>query len=440
MTYWGMAAAQGPYINMDGDPSFDLKGACASVDAGRKVAAGAPERERAYLEAVATWCPEYRPAEYVRAAQALAAKWPDDLDAQTLYAEALMIPHRWKWYSADGRAADGMPEAERVLEGVLRRWPDHAGANHYYIHAVESSPTPERAIPSAQRLMGVVPWAGHLVHMPGHIWLVMGDYELAASVNERAGAVDREYMAASNVTMGTYTPYYIHNLHFIVYARWMQGRRAEAIQAANAIAAATAPMMEAMPETGGRLPHADRLCASAGTLAWDELLKMPQPSEKLAGAPQPSGDTDAPWRCSRRGPRRCERRERAEFQKSSAQEFPRCPWGTEQGRGRDEAGGEVLAARFGEDRSRTGKSGRDSGCFIYDEPPAWYYPVRESLRGRTAASRPGTGSREGRSRRPEALAKKRLHALRPDGSLEAQGKDIDEVKRELEAVWAKSDV
>ncbi len=177
MPYWGMAAAQGPYVNMDGDPSFDLKAACAAVDSSRKKSGAAPERERGYLEAVAAWCPEFRPAEYIRAMKALAEKWPDDLDAQTLYAESLMIPTRWKWYSADGHPAEGMPEAERALESVLRRWPEHPGANHYYIHAVESSPTPERAIPSSQRLMGIVPWAGHLVHMPAHIWLALGNTE-----------------------------------------------------------------------------------------------------------------------------------------------------------------------------------------------------------------------------------------------------------------------
>src|SRR5689334_1381096 len=134
MPYWGMAAAQGPYINMDGDPSFDPKGACASVEAGRKLAA--PDREKAYLEAVSHWCPEYRPAEYTAAMKAVADRWPDDLDAQTLYAESLMIPVRWRWYSIDGKPAGGVPDAERALESVLRRWPDHAGANHFYIHAV----------------------------------------------------------------------------------------------------------------------------------------------------------------------------------------------------------------------------------------------------------------------------------------------------------------
>src|SRR3954453_23512348 len=120
--------------------------------------------------------------------------------------------------------------------------------------------------------MGIVPWAGHLVHMPGHIWLVLGDYELAASVNERAGAVDREYMTSTNVTMSSYFPYYIHNLHFIVYARWMQGRRAEAIKAAEAMSAAAAPMTAMMPEMADGF-LAQTVFARVRTLAWDEMLK-----------------------------------------------------------------------------------------------------------------------------------------------------------------------
>src|SRR5439155_6326568 len=138
-------------------------------------------------------------------------------------------------YASDGTAAPGVAEAERVLQSVLRRWPSHAGANHYLIHAVESSPTPERGIPSAQQLMGVVPWAGHIVHMPGHIWLALGDYEMAAGVNERASAVDREYFAATKV-IGSYAMYYAHNLHFVAYARSMQGRRVETVKAAQALA------------------------------------------------------------------------------------------------------------------------------------------------------------------------------------------------------------
>ena len=172
-----------------------------------------------------------------------------------------------------------MPEAEHTLEQVLRRWPEHPGANHYYIHAVESSPTPERAVPSAQRLMGVVPWAGHMVHMPAHIWLVLGDYELAATVNQRAGQVDREYFAASNVT-GVYNMYYVHNLHFVAYARSMQGHRAETVQAAKEMSEAILPAADVMPEMADAF-LAVALLTQVRVQAWDEVLKMPQPAEKF---------------------------------------------------------------------------------------------------------------------------------------------------------------
>ena len=439
MPYWGIAASQGPYINMDGDPSFDLKAACTAVEAGRKVASSAPERERAYLEAVATWCPEYRPDVYVKAVAALAARWPDDLDAQTLHAESLMIPQRWKWYSHDGRPAEGTAEAERLLEGVLRRWPDHPGANHYYIHAVESSPTPERAIPSAQRLMGVVPWAGHMVHMPGHIWLVMGDYELAASVNERAGAVDREYMSASNVTLGSYTPYYVHNLHFIVYARWMQGHRAEALKAADSISAAAAPMLEMMPEMADAF-LTQTVFARVRTLAWDDMLKMPQPSGKLPA-------TTAMWHYGRalamlaKGDRAGASKERAVFEELAGKVPADAPWGQNKASDVMKLGREIVAARLGEDAiAHWTKAVEIQDAFTYDEPPAWYYPVRESLGAELV--RAGRAA-EGEKVLREGLRRSPRNGFMLFGLLEAlklQQKDSAEVQREFDAVWAKSDV
>ena len=190
MAYWGMAMAQGPYINMDGDAELNMKASCAAVAEGLKLT-GVSDREQAYLHAVSTRCPAYRSQPYADAMRDLSQRWPDDLDALTLYAESLLVPVRWHWYAADGTPAAGVLAAERALEEVMRRWPDHPGANHLYIHAVESSPTPARAIPSAQRLMGIMPWAGHMVHMPAHIWLVTGDYEMAASVNDRAVAVTK---------------------------------------------------------------------------------------------------------------------------------------------------------------------------------------------------------------------------------------------------------
>lgn len=171
MAYWGMAAARGPYINMDMDPAYQIKESCAAAAKGLSLP-GVTAADRAWLKATKTRCPDFaNPSAYIREMHDLAASQPDDPDAQTLYAEALLIRTRWEWYE-HGRAAEGVAEAERILEQVLRRFPYHPGANHLYIHAVESSPTPERAVPSAQRLMGIVPSAGHLVHMPGHIWLV----------------------------------------------------------------------------------------------------------------------------------------------------------------------------------------------------------------------------------------------------------------------------
>lgn len=439
MPYWGIAAAQGPYINMDGDSSFDLKAACTAVEAGRKATGATVERERQYLQAVANWCPEYRPAEYVGAMKALAERWPDDLDAQTLYAEALMIPQRWKWYSAGGTAAEGTLQAERALEGVLRRWPEHVGANHYYIHAVESSLTPERAIPSAQRLMGAVPWAGHLLHMPAHIWLVLGEYGLAAEVNERASTVDREYISATNIAMGSYTSYYIHNLHFVVYARWMQGHRAEALKAADTIAAASGPIAETMPEMADYF-LTQTIFARIRTMAWGEVLNMPQPGEKLPVM-------TAMWRYGRtlallaKGDRAGAARERALFEQAAGKVPAEAPWGTNKAGQVMKLPREILAARFGENPiEHWRKAVEIQDGFTYDEPPAWYYPLRESLGAELI--------RAGRAEEGEAVLREGLRRSPRNGfmlfglleALKAQGKDLAEVAREFNAIWAKADV
>lgn len=439
MPYWGMAAAQGPNINMDGDPTVDLKSACASLDSARKMASAAPERERGYLEAVGTWCPEYRPAEYIRAMKALAGKWPDDLDAQTLYAESLMIAQRWRWYGPDGRPAEGVEEAEHVLEEVLRRWPDHPGANHYYIHAVESSPNPERGIPSAQRLMGIVPWAGHMVHMPAHIWLVMGEYGLAADVNERASEVDRQYSEATNIRIGSYTSYYVHNLHFVVYARAMQGHRAQALTAADTIQDAAGSMAEAMPEMADYF-LSQAVLARVRTLAWSEVMKTAEPGMKMPVS-------EAMWRFSRalallaNGDRAGAAREKALFEQASA----RVPEQEQLSENRAvdvlKVAREVVSARMGEDAiAHWRKAVELQDNFVYDEPPAWYYPVRESLGAELV--------RQGRAAEGEAVLREGLRRSPRNGfmlfglmeALKAQGKDFEEVNREFQAVWAKSDV
>jgi tetratricopeptide (TPR) repeat protein len=443
MAYWGMAMAQGPYVNMEGDAEYNMKASCEAAAAGLKVT-GAPEHEQAYVRAVAARCPEYQPQRYTDAMRVLAARWPDDLDAITLYAESLMIPVRWHWYANDGTPAAGVPEAERTLEEVLRRWPDHPGANHLYIHVVESSKNPERAIPSAQRLMGIMPWAGHMVHMPGHIWLATGDYEMAAAVNERAVAVDREYLGRSGVLHSGYAAYYIHNLHFIAYTRWMQGRRADSLHAADEIAAASASMLEGMPEMADGF-NAAWYFAHARFGDWDALLKMPQPNAGLR-------QSLATWRYGRaiafavRGDRAAAGGER------KALEVMRGMIPADANFGYSKAGDVValmvaiidarMSATPAEAVPHWRRAVELQDTFTYDEPPDWYYPVRESLgaalllAGQAAAAE--SVFREGAKRSPRNG--RMLFGLMK--SLEAQEKQEAAawVKHEFDAAWAKADV
>jgi tetratricopeptide (TPR) repeat protein len=429
---------------MDGDPTYDLKGSCEAVVSGLKLSNTAA-RERAYLEAAAKRCPEDRPQPYIEAMRALAARYPDDLDAATLYAESLMIPVRWHWYAADGTPAAGVGDAERTLEEVLRRWPEHAGANHYYIHAVESSPTPERGIPSAQRLMGLVPEAGHIVHMPAHIWLVTGDYEMAATVNERAAAVDQEYFAATNVTAGSYGMYYAHNLHFIAYARWMQGRRADGMRAAEALAVAIAPMAAAMPEMADTFA-AIPLFAPVRLGEWDAVMKSPQPGDRMPVS-------TAIWRYARtlaltaRKDGAAAAREKAAFEALRAKIPADAQWGTNNKVADVLAlGSEILSARMAgsvaEALPHWERAVTMQDALVYDEPPAWYYPVRESQGAALM--------RAGKSAEAEKVFRLGLRKSPRNGrllfglveSLRVQGKNEDAawVRKELDAAWAKADI
>ncbi len=205
---------------------------------------GAPRRraprEQDYIRALAKRYPSPKAdsdwkrlhLEYSDAMRVLAGKYPDDLDAATMFAESLMMLRPWQLWTLEGEPAPGTLELVAVLESVLRRNPDHPGANHSYIHAVEASRNLERAIPSAMRLMTLAPGAGHLVHMPGHIFLQTGDYELAAKTNVNAAAADKAFVDRTGAT-GVYPlMYWTHNIHFIAYARAQQGRYAEAKRAA----------------------------------------------------------------------------------------------------------------------------------------------------------------------------------------------------------------
>lgn len=442
MAYWGIAMATGPQINMDLDGDVDLKSGCEALAKGLLLTES-PPREKAYLEAANKRCPEYQPPAYSEAMKNLAASYPDDLDALTFYAESLMVPSRWRWYGADGRPAAGQLEAENKLEEVLRRWPNHPGANHFYIHAVESSSTPERAVPSAQRLMGMVPAVGHMVHMPAHIWLVLGDWELAATLNERAAEMDRRYFAATNVT-GAYNGYYIHNLHFVLYAREMQGRKSDALKAAAEMSKGMAPMAAAMPEMMDGFSAVPWL-AQVRFGEWDTILKLPQPA-----ASQPLNTVI--WHYLRatamaaKGDRTKAASEEAAFEEARAKIGPDRPFGNNKASDVLAVASASLAARMapsaGESLPHWQRAVQLQDTLTYDEPPAWYYPSRESLGA--ALIRAGRAPeaemvlREGVRRSPKngRMLFGLLESLKAQNKAEAAAN----VQRELDAAWQKADV
>lgn len=435
---WGVAMALGPYINMDGDPSVQLKESCEAAEAGLRLAADRPA-DRAWLEAVRTRCPDYAdPDRYIQAMRSLAAALPDDPDAQTLLAEALMVPRRWHWYDGEGRPAPGMPEAERVLEGVLRRFPDHPGANHYYIHAVESSPTPERAVPSAQRLMGIVPAAGHLVHMPGHIWLALGDYNNAVAVNERAAEVDRAYFAQTSV-MGTYYPYYLHNLDFIMYARSMQGRVGDTLKAEQQMAEAVQGMARMMPEMADMFQPVLRM-ALLRVGQWDQVLSEAAPPEDTGVSALFRHHARA-IALAARGDGAAARHEQEQFEALRPKVDAAMPWGANKLGPVVELASAHLAARLEPSPARAvplwKRAVELQDGLVYDEPPAWYYPLRESLGA--VLLRAGDASaaesvfREGLRRSPNngRMLFGLLESLRAQHKQEA----ARWVEREFQAAW-----
>jgi tetratricopeptide (TPR) repeat protein len=440
MPYWGMAMAQGPYVNMDMDPP-DMKGSCAAVTAGLALKS-ADTAGRDWLTAAGARCPEYKdPAAYIGAMREVVGKYPDDPDAQTMLAEALMLPVRWHWYDREGKAAPGVAEAEHILEQVLSRFPNHPGANHYYIHAVESSRSPQRAIASAQRLMGIMPAAGHMVHMPGHIWLVLGDYANTVAVNERGAEVDRKYFAAAGANT-SYFMYYLHNLQFLLYARAMQGRTPETLEAIKQTSAGLSQMASDMPE----MAEMFTIFVAEAQLRmnrWNDVLKTPQPKSGNAVSM-------AMWRFPRalafagKGMFDDAVKEQADFEKVRATAPREMDLSTNKlGEFLDMASA-VVAARLERTPeaavAKWEKAVEAEDGLNYDEPPAWYYPVRESLGAallmQGQAARAETVFREGLRRSPNNG--RMLFGLLE--TLKAQKKDTAWVQAQFDAVWKGADL
>ena len=248
MPHWGMALALGTNIN---DPAPNERVARAAnhlTDAMRRVSAGSAV-EQGLVAALGkrystdtTVAQSVREQAYSDAMGALARAHPDDADVLTLYAESMMNLHPWKLYSAAGVPEPWTPPIVATLERVLAAQPMHPGANHYYVHAVEASRRPERASPSAERLETLVPGAGHLVHMPSHIYIRTGQYARAAKSNAIAADVDARYLARTGTQNFYAMSYYSHNLQFETAAAMFSGNRVEALSAARRTAELTEPM------------------------------------------------------------------------------------------------------------------------------------------------------------------------------------------------------
>src|SRR5688572_18923642 len=287
MCYWGMAYALGPNINAPITPEA-AKEAYKALDLASGRAEKASANEQAYIAALlrrySSDPTTERPpldAAYAAAMRELVAKFPDDLDAMTLFAQSLMDTSPWNYWNADGSPREFTNDVISSLESVLKRKADHPGAIHLYIHAVEASPDPKRAEQYADRLPALVPGAGHLVHMPAHIYLRTGRFNDASTANENAIKADSVYQsgdrAAGNMMYDIgYVP---HNPHFFVMSASLEGRRADAMRAADDVRGKMHASMLRDPSMGGMVQHMmlTPMFARLRFGMWKDILAEPLP-------------------------------------------------------------------------------------------------------------------------------------------------------------------
>jgi tetratricopeptide (TPR) repeat protein len=390
MAHWGYAYAVGPNYN---EPTIDLermKAAFEAVGKAQKLLAGATERERAYVGALAKrFTLDAQPdakrlgRDYMEAMRDVYRRFPDDLDAATLYADSLMNLNPWQLWTKDGKPAEGTEEIVSVLESVLARDPDHLGANHLYIHAVEASQTPHRALPSANRLERRAPAAGHLVHMPGHIYLRTGNYEASARTNEAAAEADRTYLKRTGESGMYAAMYYSHNLHFLVESYGRMGMYRDALRSAGALSDNVRGHVKTMPMVEGFFPSS--MFIRLKFAKWEDVLKFPEPERDFKL-------THAIWRFARGVAFAATKRaseaesERTAFLEAAKNLPGETPFGLNSAESVLKIASNQLDARIKwarVDRASSIESWRRAvvaqDALNYDEPPGWYYAVRESL-------------------------------------------------------------
>ena len=452
MAHWGVALTLGPNYNLP----VDLERERAGYDAVQRAVAleqDASEPERAYIEALAVRYSNDPKADlhaldraYRDAMGKLAARYPDDLDAATLYAESMMNLNPWKLWTADGKPGENTEEIVSVLESVLKRDPNHLGANHYYIHAVEASMHPERALASAARLEKLAPSEGHLAHMPSHIYARVGDHSASARCNEMAMAADKKFLSQTH-SEGVYKlMYYSHNMHFLAFADTMRGDLAGAKAAADKLVENVKPGVKAMPMLEGFLPTP--IIVLLGFERWNDILKFPQPESSFMM-------TNAVWHSARGmafanlGKTSDAENEQKTFRDLVGKIQPDEMYDMLNSRGavfkilENVLAGAIAHSRHDDnaaiDSFKQGVAAEDA--LNYSEPPPWYPPVRPML-GRLllATNRAADAERVFR----DDLDKKPRDARALSGlrdSLKAQGRDYEaeQVDEQFKSAWKVAD-
>ena len=451
MAYWGVALGLGANYNDPANPDRFAQ-AYGYISKAVLLAPKASAAEQAYIRALskrysadASADPNKLAADYTAAMAELAKAYPDDLDAVTLYAESMMNLRPWQLWSLDGKPAPGTLEIIAVLEGVIKRNPHHTGANHYYIHAVEASPNPERGMAAATRLGRLAPNAGHLVHMPSHIYLRTGDYDLAVKSNDAAIIADRSYLEKSG-NKGLYPAmYYNHNIHMLAASHAGNGNYAGAIKAARELAANAGPLVKGAPALEMFMPYA--IIALTRFQKWDEVLAYPTPAPEML-------TTTAHWHMAR-GIALAERGQTAEAEKelaalrATAAKVPATAvLFTTPVSVALKVADELLASEVALSRGdrkaaiellRTAVA--SEGKVNYAEPPDWDLPIREWL-GR-ALLRDGQFAEAEKAYREE-IARSPRNGRALFGLAEALRKQdkkssADLVQREFEMAWANAD-
>ncbi len=453
MAYWGIAYAYGPNINVPMDDKAVPK-AWEAVQQAMALRAKASKKEQAYIDALAKrYAPEpvkdRAPLDqhYAEAMSEVARQYPDDLDAQTLLAEALMDTSPWNYWQADLTPKPNAAQALKVIESVLSRVRQHPGADHLYIHLVEAGPHPEKGVPSADRLGKFAPGAGHLVHMPSHIYVRVGRYHDAATANVLASRADESYLSQCK-QQGAYPgAYYPHNVHFLWFATALEGRSQDSIQAAKKVSAYTTELRCGALE-GPRQRYLP-LLAFARFGRWDDILQCPTPGPDYPfdGVMWHYARGIALAAKGRAEEAAQEYSELAELEKSDkvrAMDNPHFP-GTKILSIADEVlAGKVAGARAAHDEmlQHLRKAVALQDAISYMEPPYWYYPSRLSLGAALL--------RTGQPAEAEKVFREDLKEFPENGwtlfgleqSLRQQGKtsEASQAQRRFEKAWKHADV